>query len=380
MTQFDLSNLRFLQTTETDHKSPGDEDLMAQIRQLIEILFWLLLGVEKGTLTSDPPDDSTGYLVDTAGGFADDEHNGRTVVILGGDDLMGFYVIDDTEAANNRIECAGENFYAKGIRSGDAYMILGDCINATEGHRHSNVDSLKIVASIDQAALKTTSGSVSSAGLNPVDKTLPGGQYGFYPQVMNSTAGGNVLAYVANGLITTSYTTNIAICSPNQIGTAYAQQRYVQASGEVFWIFILRDKLTKIPTGDMFQCPDHPCFGNGGKPKLCPHPFPNYDPAKHEIVVINPSKEEVMEMKKATIVEADDLPNRDLLEVIAEDYEIDELSKPKWTDKLVTVGLPDNWNEAWLEQIPVRPVKMLISEPDDIIVRSLKKKAVVEGL
>jgi len=381
MAQFDLSNLRFLQTTETDHKSPGDEALMVAIRQLIEALFWLLLGVDKGTLTSDPPDDTTGFLIDTAAGFANDEHNDRTVMILDGNDVLGFYEINDTEAANNRIECAGENFYAKGIRSGNAYMILGDVINATAGHRHNNVDSMKIVASIDQAALKTTTGSVSNATSAWTNNVLPGGSYGFresiYMTSSTSQVWGATIAYHGAAVAFAGWTaasTVIQLLGASPYAIA-AQQRYVQSSGEVHWIFILRDKITGA-IKRIWESSDHPCFGNGNKPKLCPHPFPDFDPATEEIVVINPSKEEVLDMRKATIVEADDQPNRSLLAVIGQEYEIDETSEPKWPNVPVTVGLPEDWEEAWLERRRVTPTKMVIPQPKEVLVKSLKKKAV----
>ena len=380
-----LSTLRFLQDTETDHKSPGDEELMSQVRELIEILFLLMLKAGSGTLTSDPPDDTTGYLIDTGAGFANDQHNNRTVVVLDGEDKLGFYEITDTEAANNRIECAGENFYVKGIRSGDSYLILCDVINSTGGHTHNNVDSMKIVASIDQAALKTTTGSVSNATSAWTNNVLPGGSYGFresiYMTSSTSQVWGATIAYHGAAVAFAGWTaasTVIQLLGASPYAIA-AQQRYVQSSGEVHWIFILRDKITGT-IKRIWESSDHPCFGNGNKPKLCPHPFPDFDPATEEIVVINPSKEEVLEMKRATIVEADDLPNRGLLDVITKDYVIDEISKPVWPDIPVTVGLPEDWNEAWLERRKVTPIKMVIPQPHDVIGRTLKKKVVAEVL
>lgn len=381
-----LSTLRFLQDTETDHKSPGDEELMSQVRELFEVLFLLLFKVGSGTLTSDPPNDTTGYLIDTAAGFADDEHNEHTVVLLDGEDKLGFYEITDTEAANNRIECSGENFYAKGIRSGDSYIIFYDLINSTLGHDHDGINSKSAVladdvitqakihsAAVGQTELKTSSGSVSNGG-NIANHTLPGGEYGFYPQIKKDVEGA-MDACICNsdaGNIGTSYVTNITLFR-EAANTAYAQQRYVTASGEVFWVFILRDKITKNVLS-MWQSPDHPCFGNGNKPKLCPHPFGSYDPAIHEIVVINPSKEETLEMRKATVVEADDRPDRDLLQVIAEDYEIDESSNPDWPSIPVTVGLPRDWEEAWLQRRNVRPIKKVIPQPEGVMVRELRKR------
>ena len=163
MGQFDLTNLRFLQTTETQQKKPGDEELMSQVRELIEIVIWLHFGVAKGTLTSDSPNDTTGFLIDTAAGFTEDQHNDRCVTFLDGEDILGGpYEIDDTEAANDRIECAGENFYAKGVRSGDSYMILCDMINATGGHDHDWVNSLPVVMPLGRQLVASDGSTYSS--------------------------------------------------------------------------------------------------------------------------------------------------------------------------------------------------------------------------
>ena len=154
--------------------------------------------------------------------------------------------------------------------------------------------------------------------------------------------------------------------------SVWASQRYVTSSGEVFWIFILRNKLTK-QILSMWQAPDHPCFGNGGKPLLVSHPFGNYDKTKHEIIVINPTETELQEMRAKTI-QPEDKPDKDLLEVILEDYEIDEISKPKWPTKKVTVGLPPDWDEAWRTGQSVIPVKKQIPKPDYVMCKKLKIK------
>jgi len=230
----------------------------------------------------------------------------------------------------------------------------------------------KLAASaVAQAKLKTSQGSVSGTG-GISNYTLPGGEYGFYPQVKKSAAGA-MDAYMADPAVsvTTSYVTNIAL-GAQSANTAYAQQRYVTASGEVFWIFILRDKITK-KIRSMWQAPDHPCFGNGGKPLLVPHPFGDFDKSKYEIIVINPSKEELAEMR-AKCIKGEEEPNLDLLQVIEQDYDIDEDSNPVWPTKEVTVGLPPDYDEAWLKQEPVTPIKKVIPKPDYALCRRLKKK------
>lgn len=231
---------------------------------------------------------------------------------------------------------------------------------------------------VSQAKLKTSTGSVnisrSSEGTTSANLTLPGGEYGFYPQIKRSSD--EVSAFIGSKITSTTYITNIYLTLYIEVyyGTsyAYAQQRYVTSSGEVFWIFILRDKVTK-DVISMWQAPDHPCFGNGGKPLLVPHPFPDYDETKHEIIVINPSHEEVEAMKKLG-ERGEDEPDRDLLEVIMKEYEIDEDSKPAWPTKAVTVGLPKDYETKKMGE-EVQPIKKAIPRPPYIKTKSLRRKA-----
>ena len=223
-------------------------------------------------------------------------------------------------------------------------------------------------ASVSQAKLKTSTGSVSAtAYAGATNLTLPGGEYGFYPQVY-----GNITALIASTVNVSSYITNICLTAAGSSGVS-AQQRYVTSSGEVFWIFILRDKVTK-DVISMWQAPDHPCFGNGGKPLLVPHPFPDYDETKHEIIVINPSDEDIFNMQDACVM-PEDKPDRDILEVIVKDYEIDEDLKTEWPKKEITVGLPKNidWKRM-PDGSKVVPVRKRIPQPSYVTTRKLWKK------
>ena len=230
---------------------------------------------------------------------------------------------------------------------------------------------------VSQAKLKTSTGSVNishdNVGTKSANLTLPGGEYGFYPQIKSSD---EVSASIGSQITSTTYITNIYltlnILSSYGTSYAYARQRYVTSSGEVFWIFILRDKVTK-DVISIWQAPDHPCFGNGGKPLLVPHPFPDYDETKHEIIVINPSHEEVEAMKKLG-ERGEDEPDKDLLEVIMEEYEIDEDSKPAWPTKAVTVGLPKDYETKKMGE-GVQPIKKAIPRPPYIKTKSLRRKA-----
>jgi len=152
---------------------------------------------------------------------------------------------------------------------------------------------------IGQAELKIGQDSVAVLGTQ-ANITLPGGEYGFYPQIKSSSVAVSAepLASIAgsdNTNASKSYITNIFLGNEDGGHLGYAQQNYVTASGEIHWVFILRDKITK-GIKAMSQSSEHPCFGNGGKPLLVPHPFGGYDSEKYEIIVINPSMEEVEEI------------------------------------------------------------------------------------
>ena len=244
-------------------------------------------------------------------------------------------------------------------------------------------------ASVTQAKLKTSQGSVNitktvAAFGNPAISshlTLPGGEYGFYPQYKRVESGGLTSSgATAQGMsdfvLSASYVSKIYLAQAGTtLGpatlTTYAQQRYVTSSGEVFWVFILRDKTTR-DIISMYQAPDHPCFGNGGKPSIVQHPFGSYDPETQEIVVINPSHAEVENMKKEG-ERGEDEPDKDLLEIITEEYVIDENSAPKWPTKAVTVGLPKDY-EMKAMGAEVITIKKVIPQPNGVLVKKLRRK------
>jgi len=222
-------------------------------------------------------------------------------------------------------------------------------------------------SAIAQAKLKTSTGSVSTTTAALL--TLPGGEYGFYPQIKTSGGASTSFQIGTGSGIPTSYATLMSV-DPSA-GTGYAQQRYVTSSGEVHWIFILKDKSTGNIIS-MWEAPDHPCFGAGGDPLLNPHPFPGYDPGIHDIICINPSKEDVTAIK----VEANTskgVPKRGFLEVFKNDYEINEAVEPGYPDMEVTVGLPDNWEELPIGS-NITPVKKKIPQPGYVKTAVLKKK------
>ena len=156
--------------------------------------------------------------------------------------------------------------------------------------------SLAVLSTVVQGTLTTTTGEVSHTGASDgANLTLPGGSYGFYPQLKvdqidqtPAITGYIGLAYPG----TTSYATIIylGLTVNTDPRTAYAQQRYITASGKEHWVFLLIEKDTgNILSG--YSAPEHPCYGNGDDPEIVPHPFADYWnkplPQGQEIVVLD---------------------------------------------------------------------------------------------
>ena len=225
-------------------------------------------------------------------------------------------------------------------------------------------------ASVSQAKLKTSTGSVSTSMAAPTGEnlTLPGGSYGFYPQVRGNSSATAIDGRIIFGSTgSASATTNIWLGLTSG-GTAYATQRYVTSSGEVYWYFIKRDKITK-EVISRYAAPDHPCFGNGGDPSIVKHPFPDYDPDLHEIVVINPTDNELQQIISRK-------GNRDVLQVLIEDYDIEEIER-QWSTKFVTVGLSDGadfYGSISNDFAHVESIKMAIPRPEGVLCRGIRLK------
>jgi hypothetical protein len=216
-------------------------------------------------------------------------------------------------------------------------------------------------ASVDTTALKTATGEISftaeGAGI------LPGGSYGFYPQVKGSsgTAKGT-LAILGNpsSVNQAPGTTYITNCYAG-IGeaTIYVQQRYVTASGQDHWLFLLIDKITKdIIIG--YSAPDHPAYGNGGDFDKMPHPFGSYDETKQEIVLLD--KETCNLLKQ----ESKDT-GKSILTLVNEEYKpniSDQIYQPLHSGKFLTENKEG-------KQIQVK--QMVTSIPAYIKVRKLDK-------
>jgi len=236
-------------------------------------------------------------------------------------------------------------------------------------------------SAVAQAKLKTSTGEVST--ITSGNLALPGGEYGFYPQLKRADGSTDTItASIANNYATpivNVYYTNIFLAAVSGAYTAYAQQRYVTSSGEVFWIFFKRDKLTGRIVSS-WAAPDHPCMGNGGKPLLVPHPFSNVDLSEFEIIVVNPDASGVAELTGKMAVADESKPDLSLLQIVNEQYEVDEKAgSPDWPSIPVTVGLPVgmDWKRVANDSLVV-PVKKIIPRPEYALTRTLRLKGLKE--
>ena len=278
---------------------------------------------------------------------------------------------------------------------------VADGLTAKNNHTHG-IDA----AAVGQGELKTLSGSVSTSSITFVLLTLPGGEYGFYPQIAAQNAIYKAFATICSttGVASTSYITVIDLRCDGTGYFAYAQQRYITASGEIHWIFILKEKATgKIVS--TWQAPDHPCFGNRG----IIHPFPDYDSITQEIIIINPTHNDIERIQARCIpkvgggymtraeslagVEEDYFaPERDFMEVFHEMFEIQESKEADWPDIPITIALPkihkgkiiSDWRfmpqqvfnpeTKEMESLRIQPIKRVIPKPDYITCLKIKEK------
>ena len=229
-----------------------------------------------------------------------------------------------------------------------------------------------ISAVIDQAALKTdteeeTADVAPLANGNWEQFTFANvGEYGFYPRIKfeASTHQGKVQTFQDSAAGSTSYTTTISVT--HESGTnknCYVQIRYVTASGEIYWLFILQDKKTKKYIR-MHGCPDHPAISRNDV-EAVQHPFyNNYDPAQHNIFCVPLTKLERKEVEDLREWK-NEMPQLTFLETVKKYYDIDENpSGAKWPTIPVTIGVDRNR----------RPIKKKIPKRNYIKQAKLVKK------
>ena len=210
---------------------------------------------------------------------------------------------------------------------------LGKSYTVENDHDHDNVNSAPIASLpndiVTTVALKTSTGEVSRVATGSETLTLPGGEYGFYPQFKQtgaSTHKANIDIFLFSETDVeyqdyTSYATLVRINATLTVGetfVAYLRQRYVTASGKDYFIFLLYDKITQ-KVLSCYSAPDHPCYGNGDDESIVPHPFANYWnkplPSNLEIILVEKNIAKEIQ-KKAT-------RNKGAVDIINEDYKLD---------------------------------------------------------
>ena len=237
------------------------------------------------------------------------------------------------------------------------YNLYVDTIAEFTGANGVTIDSL----SIKDAKLNTNNciveANITSANVTPVKLkttvqtdsytgnvawqvvTLTGASYCFLPQSKCSNGVANMSLYMGYDTANpgTSYVTKVRYrLEDNTAQTAYLQNRYMTASGPVYWAFGLLNKETERVTR-WNTCMDHPSYGNGQDPSTVPHPFADYDKSKFQLLVSNPPVEQLEEFKKLAFKK-----QIHLSEFIADYCEFNLSRSEKWTKEKVTVGtFPD---------------------------------------
>jgi len=243
----------------------------------------------------------------------------------------------------------------------------------TEELINTAVTEAKIAAAaISQAKLKSTTSEVSQSGSG--NSAMGGGEYGFYPQT--KVTAGNYDAVITSTASNSIYTTQIHLSGT----TAYAKQRYITSSGKEYWVFLLWDKFAKKVVAS-YQAPDHPCYGTPGDENDVPHPFLDYDAAKHEVVLAD---NDFLEAANKRVTR-----QRSLLQVINEDFtphmasgptykpreiiEIDEFGD-KPGEVLEEIVTPD-WAKTKISKDKVCLKRRMVEKlPDCVKFKKMRKK------
>ena len=220
--------------------------------------------------------------------------------------------------------------------------------------------------SISKYKLKTAVGEVSASNWEKC--LLPGGEYGFYPQVRVNAGSGGVVAmgteHVGDGgwyalFSNTTYGSYIVLAisgGSSGTSTSYARQRYITASGIDLWIFIKANKAS----GDVlasWQSSDAPAYGNGGDFDKVPHPFGERDESVEEIILVDKTTSVQLAKKAQALAKS-------ILTLINEDYAPDmakeEVYQPLHSGKFL------NGEPVMVEGIPsyikVRKLRVLSSQ------------------
>lgn len=368
MATWSIAALRTILATETDADSPGSEELLSQMRENWEAL--TMLAFDTGITTTSTSIAET-IWTDTGSPFANVEV-GMTLLITSGTAIGNTYTIDATNGTTT-VTCTGDTLVTDGVIVTDTAKVMYDLKVNTDGHDHDGVNSAEVVLAdgqvvyaklglandlvagdiaadaVTQSELKVATGTATQVGAGSGNQVMTGGLWCHYPQV-KTDSGGDGDAQIADSFTNTAYATYIWLSQATGGKDTDAQWYYHNASGDLFWIFIMRDKVTK-EWRAFTTAPDHPCWGNGGDPEALPHPFGDYDENIHEIIVINPDVAWVKMYQKQ------------LPDILKTDFELDETTELDYPTEKVVVAM--NGKEH---------VKKNIAKPDYVKCYKLKPK------
>ena len=193
--------------------------------------------------------------------------------------------------------------------------------------------------------------------------------YGFFGIAMKAAHAGRVvfrgLHAVFDGTLGTDYEYP-DLHFENTSGsdtTVYVTQTYITASGEVFWIFHMTDK----KTGKILQSyssNDHPLLFGKELPD-----FPDFDPAKHEIIMMNPSDELIKEIRVSSNDDS-------VLQTVHEKFTYKKHPVPKWPGKAVCVGIGEHEE---VRETPIYSENLKDFEKKPLLIRVEKTKFMSHG-
>ncbi len=435
---------RFILSTETNANSPDNEVTYGGMRLNWEAFIKYVGGpTDIGSVTADPNDAPDGVLETSLLPPASPEglYVGRLLVIRDGDAISNILYIADvvgtpleidqfTLSANLRYSPGDPlaNLWALGVRQGNTYAVIHNIVRQGDGgHTHDGVDQALLAPnSVSLTQLKTATGYIVHEDLPPVSPGFsyvffPTSVYMFYPAITRdiglSIEGDFTISHWYGEAFPPSYPYYSALsfevgAPPPPAGFRFRiQYRYVSASGDVNWLFFRRYKNGEIQ--HLWAAPDHPC-GCCGSPEAIPHPyFANEKDDDSDIIVVNPSMEEWNDINMACYPTADggyldrrkmrssveacrsgasrENPytaikdsrrgKRSFDEALFDLFDID-YSRGHWTDKLITVGLPDFDDDGNFigdyrnvqHGTRVRPLKRKLEQPKDVSVAVLKRK------
>lgn len=246
---------------------------------------------------------------------------------------------------------------------------LGKNYTADDDHDHDGINSKSVVLADDSVTqakigpnavglseLKCTDDAGGSATVTTLF-TMVGGRYSFHPQTKVSAANQWKSGLGPNTAV--SFGTYLYAEEMQDGATFYYVNSYVAASGEQFWIFILRNRITKEIIATSYA-PDHPCFGQRAGPDVFPHPFADFynkPLGDLEILAVLPKKAELSaikaKLKKGQII-AELIHGTDVL------FDVDDSGpEPAWTNLDITVDVG---------------IKQKIPKPPNVRVVKLKPK------